>query len=126
MMLTPSAPLLAMALFAGALALPAAAAGIYKTLAADGTVLFTDMPAPAEPQIAEQPISPVYEDSLVARANTKVDLAEHAFAVARRSGNDRQRAAFYMKDVATARAQLMQLRTDSRAFTPSLEQVALR
>lgn len=133
---------LATALFASALVLPAAAAGVYKTVAADGTVVFTDMPPPSETPVPEQPASTGGEDSLVARANTKVDLAERAFAAARegsssrsdglrmtnsrRSSSDKQRAAFYMKDLLAARAQLLRLRSESRAFTPSLEQVALR
>lgn len=127
---------------AGALALPAGAGGVYRTLSADGSVLFTDVPPLSDTPAMAQPGSAADEDALLAQANTKVDLAEHAFAIARdgssspRDGlrmtilrqtrGDRQRAAFYMKDLMAARARLLQLRRERMAPALSLEEVALR
>jgi hypothetical protein len=63
-------------------------------------------------------------DAAVTLANDKLDLAEHAFAIARqesptrglrmavmrRSSGDAQRSAFYMKDLLLARSKLLALR----------------
>ncbi|MGZ5061108.1 MAG: hypothetical protein ACXWAU_04500 [Usitatibacter sp.] len=100
-------------MLAGTVAFSASAGGVYKSIAIDGTILFSDTPPPAEP------------DDAVARANTQVDLAEHALALARqglsspRDGlrlvtararrSDGERVAFYQKDVQVAHQQLMSL-----------------
>jgi hypothetical protein len=120
------------ALVASALALPATAAALYKTIDANGTVMFSDVP-PADARIVEQRIAgpgmPLYEypenDAALARANELHDLAEHALALARQDAGseraglrlaagrmtpgDKDRVAFYKKDVRTARLQLMDL-----------------
>jgi DNA primase len=115
---------------ASALAIPAAAQVVYKEVAADGSILLTDTPAVGLAGDAFE------------RANAKVDLAEHALAVARNpmgsvsyrmpmrdvrlSQGDHQRAAFYMKDVLLARTQLLKARQEIQSPSPRLEQVALR
>lgn len=89
------------ALLAGTLALPATSGVLYKSVGANGTIMFSDMPPPSDARIVEQrrlPVSgssgtpgavglPVYEfpeyDAALARANGQVDLAEHALAIAR-------------------------------------------
>jgi hypothetical protein len=82
----------------GALALPAGAGGLYKSVGADGSILFSDVPPPSDARIVAQgrtggttgvaaPGMPYYElaesDEAVARADAQVDLAEHALALAR-------------------------------------------
>jgi Domain of unknown function (DUF4124) len=85
-------------LLASTLALPVSAGGVYKAVAADGTILVSDIPPPPDARIVQGPTGgttaaapapgmPSYElaesDGAVARANTLVDLAEHQLAVAR-------------------------------------------
>jgi hypothetical protein len=95
--LTPSR-LLAIVL-TSTLALPASAGGLYRSVAADGAILFSDMPPPSDARLVAQgrtgattgvataPGMPYYElaesDEAVARANAQLDLAEHALALAR-------------------------------------------
>jgi Domain of unknown function (DUF4124) len=94
--------------FTSAVALPAAPGTLYKSVDANGTIVFSDVPPPSGARVVEQkrvagvsslpgalPGSggssatglPVYEfpefDADLARANAQVDLAEHALAVAR-------------------------------------------
>jgi Domain of unknown function (DUF4124) len=86
---------------------PAAPAGVlYKSVGPNGTVMFSDMPPPADARILEQRIIPstdsgasagetangfdlaaqlIDADAAVARASAQVDLAEHALALARRN-----------------------------------------
>jgi hypothetical protein len=133
--LTPSW-LLAIVL-TSALALPASAEGLYRSIAADGAMLFSDMPPPSDtPTVAQgttgaagAPGMPSYElaerDGAVARADAQLDLAEHALALARQGlsspsdglrlvatrmkRGDQERVAFYQKGVQVARKQLMDL-----------------
>ncbi|HEY4998051.1 MAG TPA: hypothetical protein VII36_02860 [Usitatibacter sp.] len=81
-------------------------------------------------------------DAALALASDRLDLAEHALAVARkgtssrreglhmiaprRSQGDVQRAAFYMRSVLLARSQLLELRQAPPAAEPALEQLASR
>jgi hypothetical protein len=104
----------------GTPALPASAQGIYKTIAADGAMLFSDTPPPSDTRTVPQETDPT-----MARAHEQVDLAEHAFALARqglwspRDGlrlaatrmkpGDQERVAFYTKGVQIARQQLIDL-----------------
>src|ERR1700693_3178699 len=102
------------ALLASAMGLPAASGELYKSIRADGTIIFSDVPPPARaPPILD-------DDAPVARADALVDLAEHAFALARRglwspkdglhlsaarrSRGDMERVEFYKRDVLLARA----------------------
>lgn len=89
------------AVLASAIALPAASGVLYKSIDANGTIIFSDVPPPSDARFVEQrriPDSgssgapsavgmPVYEfpeyDAALARANEQVDLAEHAFAISR-------------------------------------------
>ena len=84
-------------------ALPAAPGTLYKSVDANGTIVFSDVPPPSGARLVEEKrvagISslpgaspnatglPVYEfrehDADLGRANEQVDLAEHALAVAR-------------------------------------------
>lgn len=85
--------------------LPATAGGaaLYKSIAPNGTVTFSDMPPAGDARIVEQRMVPegraaeagmprviggaeplLDVDGAIARANAQVDLAEHALAVARR------------------------------------------
>jgi hypothetical protein len=143
--LTPSR-LLAIVL-ASALILPASAGGLLKVIDADGAIMFTDMPPPSDARIVVQvptggttgvaraPGMPYYElaesDEAVTRANEQVDLAEHAFALARQglqspsdglrlvaarmTQGDEDRVAFYKKGVQAARQQLMDLLRERQA-----------
>ena len=146
------------ALLASAMALPAVAGVLYKSIAADGTIIFSDVPPPSDARIVEQrrildasSASPAAadaaappmldDDAPIARANALVDLAEHAFAVARRglwspadglrinaarrSRGDVERVEFYKRDVLLARARLLE-RLRERQMTASLYQVASR
>lgn len=105
---TLSLRLAALALMSAS-ALPAAPGTLYKSVDANGTVVFSDVPPPSGARLVEQrPVAgvsslpgaspgssgspnaagmPVYEfpeyDGDFARANAQVDLAEHALAVAR-------------------------------------------
>ena len=143
--LTPSR-LLAIVL-ASALALPASAGGLYRSVDAGGAILFSDSPPPSDARIVAQgrtgattgvatalgmPCCELAEpDEAVARANSQVDLAEHALALARRglwsprdglrlaavrmTQGDEQRVAFYRKGVQVAREQLMDLLRERQA-----------
>lgn len=141
--------LLAIALLA-VLALPASAGGVYRSVDADGGILFSDTPPPPEAGLVMQGRTssppgvgmPYYEtaetDGTVSRANVQLDLAEHALALARqalpspRDGfrlvaarmnrGDGERVAFYNKDVQTARRQL----TDSLRNRQSALELAVR
>ena len=109
----------------GALSLPASAGGIYKSVGADGAILFSDTP----PGIPSQALAE--SEGLVARANAQIDLAEHALALARQglasphdglrfvaarmTQSDGERVAFYMKDVRIACRQLMDLLRDRQS-----------
>ncbi|MEP7262387.1 MAG: DUF4124 domain-containing protein [Usitatibacter sp.] len=94
----------ALALIAGAFAAPAHAGGtLYKSVDANGTILFSDtrptgdvtvveersLPSPSTSgriaRNAAQPVQTVEGDEVLARANVQVDLAEHALALARRN-----------------------------------------
>ena len=124
--LTPSR-LLAIVL-TSALALPASAGGLYKSVSADGAILFSDTP-PSDARIVAQRLAE--SDVAVARADAQVDLAEHALALARqglwspRDGlrlvaarmkqGDEERVAFYKKGVQIARQQLMDLLRERQA-----------
>jgi hypothetical protein len=142
---TPSRLLAIM--LASALALPASAGGLYKSVDADGAIVFSDVPPPSDARIVAQvrmggttgmataPGMPYYEfaesDGAVARANARVDLAEHGLALARQglwsphdglrlaaarmTQGDKERVAFYKKGVQVARQQLMDLLRERRA-----------
>jgi len=94
--LTPSRLLAIM--LASTLTLPVSAGGVYKSVAADGAILVSDMPPPPDARIVQAPTGgttgaatapgmPYYElaesDEAVVRANAQFDLAEHQLAVAR-------------------------------------------
>jgi hypothetical protein len=86
---------------------PAHAGTLYKAIAANGTVIFSDVPPPADARIVEQRAIPSYggpnssaglpyvpgatpldlieSDAAVQRANAAVDQAEHELALARRN-----------------------------------------
>jgi len=121
----------------------ASAGVLYKSIDRAGRVTFSDVPVEgavavqrietsdsAKPAVSETAGAPIYlaladsYDEAVAQANAKVDLAEHALAVARASiiGDDplslggrslsradRQQLEFYKKDVAAARRNLMRI-----------------
>jgi Domain of unknown function (DUF4124) len=126
---------LATALLASTLALPAASGVLYKSIDADGTIMLSDVPPPSE----GQPM--LDDDAPVACANALFDLAEHAFAIARRdlwspsdglrmsaarrSRGDMERVEFYKRDVLLARARLLE-RLRERQATASPYQVASR
>ncbi|HUP96895.1 MAG TPA: DUF4124 domain-containing protein [Usitatibacter sp.] len=93
----------ALVLLVAALALPAHGAMLYKSVGANGTIMFSDVPPPADARLVEQRaisslgsvasaasgmLTSVTElidaDAAVARASAQVDLAEHALAAARR------------------------------------------
>ena len=82
--------------------MPSNAGMLYKSVGANGTIIFSDVPPPSDARVLEQrrmPGSgstsasptrggmPIYEfpefDADIARANAQLDLAEHALAVAR-------------------------------------------
>lgn len=105
--------------------------------------MFSDVPPPSDARILEQrtvldPVSPagnaaaaspleqlVDLDAAVARANSQIDLAEHALALARRSvwstrdglrlsgermtHGDHERVEFYKRNVLAARQALLEL-----------------
>ena len=133
----PAALLAALALAAS----PAGATTLYKWVSPDGVVNFSDVAPPDGTQAVqyttpftpgmpgpELPVARLDElsqtDEQVARANTRVDLAEHALAVSRRPlwspteglrlpadepppQEAQQRSRFYMNDVLKARRELM-------------------
>ena len=95
---------IALAVLLAALAFPALGTMLYKSVGPTGTVMFSDVPPPADSRIVEQraitstggpaaasssggivPITQLIDfDAAVAQASSQVDLAEHALAVARR------------------------------------------
>lgn len=137
------APALAVAL----LAMPSFGTVLYKSIGPNGVVQFSDAP-PDNARIVEQRVlldastpraastgptdalalgaPPLADptDEEIARANTQVDLAEHALALARgpsnsareamqltgrtRTTTDAQRIAFYERNLYTARRTLLQ------------------
>jgi uncharacterized protein DUF4124 len=134
------------ALLGTACALPAAADVLYKSVDANGTVMFSDTPPPDGARILEQRALPstspapstapmgtgleqayglLDADAALARANTRVDLAEHALALARNdsaartgasrlasvrpSRADEGRIEFYKRDLKIARNELIEL-----------------
>lgn len=133
-----------------ALAMPAGAAVLYKSVDSRGVVQFSDLPPPpgveaktivvpessaAVPGASREAeivaAAPLREeqirmnDEAVQRASAKVDLAEHALAVARRplwevadpmkltgprmTRADRERLAYYQKDLKIAKQELADL-----------------
>jgi hypothetical protein len=129
---------------------PVSAGGLYKVIEADGTIVFTDVPPPPDARIVTQiptgattsvaPAAgtPQYEineadeaDEVVARANARIDFAEHELAVtrqglwspqdglslasARMTPGDRARVTFYKNGVQIARQQLMDLLRERQA-----------
>lgn len=130
-----------------ALALPVHAGMLYKAVDANGTILFSDVPPPDGARLVEQrviasgpPDSPVLPlepatlgeafelvdyDAEFARANARVDQAEHALALARRpvwsprdgldltptrmSRTDGERVEFFKRDLEAARQGLIEL-----------------
>jgi hypothetical protein len=120
---------------------PVSAGGLYKVIEADGAIVFTDVPPPPDTRIVTQiPIgattsvapaagTPQYvineADEAMARANARIDFAEHELAVtrqglwspqeglslasARMTPGDRARVTFYKNGVQIARQQLMDL-----------------
>ena len=83
---------------------PAAAGMLYKSVGADGSIMFSDVPPPQGARILEQRVigdnvtvasagatdrrtatmDTFDTDAALARANDELDMAEHALAVARR------------------------------------------
>lgn len=120
---------LAAFLLAGTLALPAAPGVLYKAIGAEGTIIFSDVPV-------------LDDDAAVARANDRVDLAEHAFALARRglwspadglrmsaarrTRGDDERVKFYGRNVQLARAQLLELLRERQVASSSPYRLASR
>jgi hypothetical protein len=125
---------------------PVSAGGLYKVIDADGVIVFTDVPPPPDTRVVAQiPIggtksvtpagTPQYEtngaDEAVARANARIDFAEHELAVtrqglwspqgglslasARMTPGDRARVTFYKQGVQVARQQLMDLLRERQA-----------
>ena len=150
-LMMPVTALLLMALAAALLFLsPAAHAGVlYKSIGPNGIVQFSDSPprdgtiveqrtigsAPAAPTPAANPLQGLADgsddDEALARANTQVDLAEHALALARhaldvdpahmrldvaaRTRADDDRIAFYEHDLKLARNNLLEMLKARRA-----------
>lgn len=130
-------------------AAPAGAGMLYKSVSADGRVMFSDMP-PADGAriVSQREIGPggtiasaasrtlealenlLDADGAVARANSDVDMAEHALALARRelwsvrdglrlkgtsrSLADEARLDFYKRNVLAARQALLELLRERR------------
>ena len=141
---------IALLLATATLASPATATVLYKSIAANGVVEFSDVPPTDNSKLVEErqigrsglepasaittaaatvQTSPLAMESLiadeaVARASEKVDLAEHALAVARqglwspreglhlrspaRTAADEQRLEFFKRGVVAARQALME------------------
>ena len=138
------------ALLLAALAVPAGANVLYKSVDANGTVTFSDMPPPASSRLVEQrPMGspwPGYAaeasalgptvgleeaftlidyDKALREANERVDLAEHALALARSAhaptprpglnavgglpAGDAERIEFHKRDLRNARIALAEL-----------------
>lgn len=119
---------------------PVAAATLYKSVGPDGTILFSDTPPPQGARLLEHRTMPgdappsltpmeeafvwIEADADLARANTELDLAEHALALACRPAGspreglrlggsrmtpaDRARIEFYRRNVAAARQALLE------------------
>jgi hypothetical protein len=131
-------------LFALAFVAPASAGMLYKSVDANGTIMFSDVPPPGDARVLELRQVPsaggatqgpgdavdvagqlLDADAELARANARVDFAEHALALARRAAwspreglrlaserlslADRDRVEFYKRDVVAARQSLMEL-----------------
>jgi hypothetical protein len=130
--------------------LPAGAAMLYKSVNAKGTVMFSDMPPPPDARVLETRViggnagaSPrgtaaamadaaqlIDSDEALARANAKVDMAEHALAEARKTlwsprdglrlastratPADDARVQFFKRDVLAARQALLDLLRERR------------
>lgn len=129
---------------AAALASPLQAGMLYKSVGPNGTIMFSDVPPPGDARILEQrsvssgaegSVAPagvgldlatqlIDSDAALARANSQVDMAEHALALARRnvwapgdglklasrraSRSDEERIEFYKRNVLAARQSLME------------------
>lgn len=130
-----------LAAIVAALALPAPAAMLYKSIGPNGVVQFSDTPpeqgqvvaqmalpdrnAPARPDAGEPVQSAQDFDAALQETNAQLDLAEHALAVARRpvwsepdlihialkplARPDRERIAYYEKNVRLARLEVADL-----------------
>jgi hypothetical protein len=140
---TANATRVAALLCCAALATPAGAGLLYKSVGPDGVVQFSDLP-PEKGQVVERiriadaaasdatavdagtpREDPAETDAAVARASVRLDLAEHALAVARRAvvgdyeplrlaslrmnGSDAMRLDFYKRDVLVARQMLLEV-----------------
>lgn len=132
-------PIAALAFLAAFAIAPSHATTLYKWVSSDGVVNFSDTPPEQggaivvgvtadEPRDTTLPVARLDElsqsDESIARANTRVDLAEHALAVSRRPlwsptdglrlprdeppGDAQQKSQFYMGDVLKARRELME------------------
>jgi hypothetical protein len=136
-----------------AAALPANAGMLYKSVASDGSVMFSDLPPPSGLKVVEQRVitangalkdaassaasrtlealADLFDgDAALAKANSQVDLAEHALAVARRelwsvrdglhlrptpkTPEDAKRVESYKRDVMSARQALLDLLREKR------------
>jgi hypothetical protein len=141
---------LALAIACAVAALPVDAAVLYKSVDANGTVTFSDAPPSSEgARVVEQRVmdssygSPsatasgsardgleqayglIDSDAALAKANARVDLAEHALALARNgaaprteglrlasnrnTSADEERVEFYQRDLKLARRDLVAL-----------------
>ena len=133
--------------------LPANAGMLYKSVASDGSVMFSDMPPPSGARIVEQRVIAANgaikdaassaasrtldalqglfdTDGELAKANTAVDMAEHALALARRdfwsvrdglrlkttakAPADEKRIESFRKDLLLARQALLDLVREKR------------
>jgi uncharacterized protein DUF4124 len=136
-------------ILAASLASPAMATVLYKSIAANGVVEFSDVPPADNSKLVEQremgasaaasgittaaaivtqstplvSMEALISDDVVARASEKVDLAEHALALARRdlwtphdglhlkgpahTAADEQRVEYFKRGVLAARQALM-------------------
>jgi hypothetical protein len=149
--------LIVLTIAVAAAAVPAHGATLYKSVDANGTVMFSDTPPAGEARLLEQrdlqslyrPASPatnspspmeqvfqmVDSDAALARANARVDMAEHALAEALRdlppthtvrldprrpSMADSDRIAFFKKDVAIARRELAAIVRDRQGAATSV------
>jgi hypothetical protein len=133
------------------LQLPAGAGALYKSVDSNGRVTFSDVPVEgavtvqriessesAKPAVGNEN-SPIYlalaevSNEAVARANAQLDMAEHAFALARqqlgepdplslanpaRSRTDRQRLEFLKRDVFDARKSLLRSLQQRSVWAP--------
>lgn len=132
---------------------------LYKSLSPTGVVQFSDTPPGPDATIVEQrlvdsstrdgdglpftPMEAIADDEAVARAAARVDLAEHALALARRglwsaseglrlraparSLADQQRVEFYKREVLAARkAMLATVKQRMAAAVAGSTQIAAR